>query len=52
MLASAAKMDPALVAGMTRATYAEHLTAADLQPNIDVTARYGGLTTFPASELL
>jgi NitT/TauT family transport system substrate-binding protein len=52
ILAAAAKMDPATVATMTRATYAEHLTAADLQPNIDVTARYGGLAAFPAVDLL
>ena len=52
MLAAAAKMDHAVVAAMTRASYAARLTAADLQPNIDVTARYGGLSAFPASELL
>ena len=52
MLAAAAKMDVAVVAAMTRASYAARLGAADLQPNIDVTARYGGLTAFPASELL
>lgn len=52
LLASAAKMDPATVASMTRATYAERLTAESLQPNIDVTAKYGGLTAFPAADLL
>jgi NitT/TauT family transport system substrate-binding protein len=52
MLAATAKIDPAIVATMTRATFAERLVAADLQPNIDVTARYGGLTAFPANELI
>jgi len=52
LLAGAAKMDLAAVAAMTRATYAERLTAADLQPNIDVAAKYGGLQSFPARQLL
>jgi NitT/TauT family transport system substrate-binding protein len=52
ILADAAKMDLATVTAMTRATYAERLSAADLQPNIDVTARYGGLAAFPATALL
>jgi len=52
MLAAAAKMDLATVTAMTRSTYAERLSADELQPNIDVVAKYGNLVPFPASELL
>jgi NitT/TauT family transport system substrate-binding protein len=52
MLAAAAKMDAATIAAMTRATFADHVTAEALQPNIDVTAKYGGLASFPATQLL
>lgn len=52
LLASAAKLDPGAIAGMTRATYASRLLASDLQPNVDVAARYGGLQAFRAQELL
>lgn len=46
------KIDPAVVAAMTRARYGETLTGALLQPEIDVTAKYANFTTFPADELL
>jgi NitT/TauT family transport system substrate-binding protein len=48
-----AKIDLATVRHMVRARYAERLTPEDVQPPIDVAARYGLLThSFPASELI
>lgn len=52
LLAKDLKMDPAVVAKMTRVRYAETLTAALMQPAIDASARYGGYAPFPAQELL
>lgn len=46
------KIDPAVVATMTRVRYGESLSASLLQPEIDANARYGGFAPFPASELL
>lgn len=47
------KIDLSTVQHMVRARYAERLTPQDLQPPIDVAARYGLLTSsFPASELI
>jgi NitT/TauT family transport system substrate-binding protein len=53
ILARYTKSDPALLARQTRALYAERLTAASMQPQIDVTAKYGGLpASFSAEELI
>ncbi|MGA2395808.1 MAG: ABC transporter substrate-binding protein [Candidatus Lustribacter sp.] len=46
------KLDPAVVASMTRVRYANQLVPALMQPLVDVTARYGGFPTFPARELM
>jgi NitT/TauT family transport system substrate-binding protein len=46
------KLDPATLATMVRARFGENLTAAMIQPQIDVAAHYGLFTSFPASELL
>jgi hypothetical protein len=52
-LARYTKNDPALLARQTRAVYAVRLTAASMQPQIDVAAKYGGLpAAFPAEELI
>jgi NitT/TauT family transport system substrate-binding protein len=53
ILAKYAKMDPAVAATMLRVDYAPRLTVDQMQPVIDLAARYGGLpSTFPADELI
>jgi NitT/TauT family transport system substrate-binding protein len=53
ILAKYAKMDPAVTAAMLRVDYAPRFTVAEMQPVIDLAARYGGLpSTFPADELV
>ena len=53
ILAKYAKMDPAVAATMLRLDYAPRFTVAEMQPVIDLAARYGGLpSTFPADELV
>ena len=53
ILAKYAKMDPAVAASMLRVDYAPAFSVAQMQPVIDLAARYGGLTaTFPADELI
>ena len=46
------KLDPAVVATMSRAVFADQLTPALLQPLIDVNARYGKFSAVPAQELM
>jgi NitT/TauT family transport system substrate-binding protein len=46
------KMDPAVVATMSRAVFADQLTPALLQPLIDVNARYNKTSAVPAQELI
>jgi len=46
------KMDPAVLATISRSQYCEQLTPALLQPLIDVSAKYNGFTTFPAQDLI
>ncbi len=46
------KADPALTAAAHRAVFAEHLVPADMQPWINVTARYAKFPAFPATELI
>ena len=53
MLVAHSRISPAIVADMTRATYAETLDPSLLQPEIDAAARYGVLSSrFPARDLL
>ncbi len=52
ILASSLKLDPALVAAMTRVRYTDQLLPALMQPLIDATAHYNGFSTFPAQELI
>jgi NitT/TauT family transport system substrate-binding protein len=53
ILAREAKIDPAIALSMNRAPYAERLDPAQIQPVIDVTAKYGSLPApFPATELI
>jgi NitT/TauT family transport system substrate-binding protein len=52
ILATALKLDPAMVAAMTRVRYTDQLLPALMQPLIDATAHYNGFSTFPAQELI
>jgi NitT/TauT family transport system substrate-binding protein len=54
ILAKVTKTDPAIIASMTRVVYSEQrLTAAHLQPVIDLCAKYGIISAnFPASEIV
>lgn len=47
-----AKIDPALVAQMTRVRYGETLQARQIQPAIDVAAKYGNFASFPAAQIM
>jgi ABC-type nitrate/sulfonate/bicarbonate transport system substrate-binding protein len=53
ILAKYAHLDPALLKNMRRITYGTRANAVEIQPVIDLSARYGALAaTFPAQELL
>lgn len=52
ILATYLKIDPAVLATMTRVRYATQLTPALMQPLIDVTAQYNGFPAFPAREMI
>lgn len=52
ILAVESKLNPQLIHDMVRSQYAERYVPADLQPVIDVAARYGAIRdTFPAADL-
>lgn len=52
ILAKYTKIDPAVIAAMSRGRYAEQLLANVMQPGINASARYNNFTAFPASELI
>jgi NitT/TauT family transport system substrate-binding protein len=52
LLVQYAKIDPALVSGMTRVRYGERLTPAMLQPVINVAAKYDNFASYPAQQLI
>lgn len=52
VLERVAKVNPEVVRNAVRSYYTERMDPALLQPLIDVTAKYGGITGFAASELL
>ena len=53
ILAKYSKMDPAVAATMLRVDYAPRFVKSEMQPVIDLVARYGGLpASFPADELI
>ena len=52
IMAKYAKLDAALVRSSVRAKFGTTLSAAAIQPTIDLAARYKLLDTFPASELI
>ena len=52
ILEAHSKIDPAIIAAMTRATYGEKLSTESLQPVIELAARYDAIPkSFPASEI-
>jgi NitT/TauT family transport system substrate-binding protein len=53
MMADLAKVDPSMIRGTTRVTFAPYLTAAMVQPVIDVSAKYHVIDkAFSASQLI
>jgi NitT/TauT family transport system substrate-binding protein len=52
ILAKYSKIDLATVMAMERARFGDTLTAASIQPAIDVTAKYGKFDPFPADRLI
>jgi NitT/TauT family transport system substrate-binding protein len=52
ILAKYTKIDPADLAGVVRVRFTDQLSAALIQPQIDVTAKYGSFATFPAQEIM
>jgi NitT/TauT family transport system substrate-binding protein len=52
ILAGVTKIEPSVIAGMARASYAERLSPEEIQPSIDVAVKYGGLDAFSAKEMV
>jgi ABC-type nitrate/sulfonate/bicarbonate transport system substrate-binding protein len=52
ILIKVGKLDPQLAAKMNRATYATQLVASELQPAIDVAARYGAIPHAVAAQAM
>lgn len=52
ILAKYTKVDPAAIRTMARTHFGEQLTAASMQPLIDVAAKYYKFVTFPAQQLI
>ena len=46
------KADPTIVAATPRTVYADRLVMGEIQPWIDITAKYAKFPSFPASELV
>jgi NitT/TauT family transport system substrate-binding protein len=52
ILERVARVSPEVVAASTRANFATSLDPAELQPLIDVAAKYGNLPSFPATDMI
>lgn len=52
ILESYTKIDPSLAATMIHVHFGDTLTPASVQPQVDLAAKYGNFTTFPASEII
>jgi NitT/TauT family transport system substrate-binding protein len=52
IVAAHLKADPVITAAATRTVYTDHLVDAQIQPWIDITARYAKFASFPAAELI
>ena len=52
IIATHLKSDPAVVAASPRTKFEDKLVTAQIQPWIDITARYAKFPTFPTSEIV
>ena len=52
ILERVAKVSPEVVAASTRANFATTLDPAELQPLIDLAAKYGNFPSFPAGDMI
>jgi NitT/TauT family transport system substrate-binding protein len=52
ILVKYAKLNPDTIRTMLRTVFAERIDAAQIQPVIDLTAKYGGITPFSAEQLI
>ena len=52
VITSYLKSDPAITAASRRTFFGETLATAQIQPLIDITAKYGKFASYPASELI
>jgi NitT/TauT family transport system substrate-binding protein len=52
IIAEHLKLDPAVTAAVPRTLYADRLVASQVQPWIDVTAKYAKFSPFPSAELI
>jgi ABC-type nitrate/sulfonate/bicarbonate transport system substrate-binding protein len=52
ILERVARVNPDVLAAATRSTYATSLDPADVQPLIDIAAKYGGFPSFPATDMI
>jgi NitT/TauT family transport system substrate-binding protein len=52
IITSRLNADPATVAASRRTFYGERVSDSDVQPLIDMTAKYGKFTAFPAAEIV
>ncbi len=52
IVANYLKADPAILAISTRTYFADALVPAQIQPVIDITAKYGKFPTYPAADLI
>jgi NitT/TauT family transport system substrate-binding protein len=52
VLIDIAHLKPDVVKTMTRSIYGEKLDAAQVQPVVDITSKYTGVPSFPASKLI
>jgi ABC-type nitrate/sulfonate/bicarbonate transport system substrate-binding protein len=52
ILADMAKLDPSIVAKMSRVVYADTLSAASIQPNIDLLAKFKVIDRFEAKDMI
>jgi NitT/TauT family transport system substrate-binding protein len=52
ILAAMAKLDPSIVAKMSRVIYADSLTPAMIQPNIDLLAQFKVIDRFEAADMI
>jgi hypothetical protein len=52
ILAKYSKQSEDAVRTMQRSAFGEQLTARELQPVVDVTAKYSGIARFPAEDII